>query len=146
MTDVYNSTSDVTGPATTTPAQVSASIAAVLTRLPASAVTRLIDALPVDLQAALAARIRQFDNGLGLTRRKPRRRVGRPAMMTFNEGANFAECLVIDITDEGCRIRVDDAYAVPRFFSLQVQGEAQRTSCGVRWRASTELGVKFVRE
>lgn len=121
-----------------------AAIAGALARLPASAVTRLIDALPADLQSALAARVRQFDNGLGQTRRRPRRKAGRSGLVVFNEGANFADCTVLDVTEDGCRLRVEDAYAVPRFFTLQIQGQPERWSCGVRWRSTSELGVKFI--
>lgn len=139
MTDVYNAAATPAAPAT-----VSSAIATVLTRLPASAVTRLIDALPADLQAALAVRVRQFDSGSGQTRRRPRRKSGRAGLVTFNDGANFSECTVIDVTEDGCRIRVEDAYALPRFFVLQIQGQPERWSCGVRWRSTSELGIKFI--
>ncbi len=143
MADVYNST--VKYPSSSAAAgSASEAIATVLAKLPASAVTRLIDALPAELQSALAVRVRQFDNGQGQTRRRPRRKTGRSGLVTFNDGANFTDCTVLDVTEDGCRLRVEDAYAVPRFFTLQVQGQPERWSCGVRWRSSSELGVKFI--
>jgi hypothetical protein len=142
MADLY--TSAINAPSSATAATAPSAIATVLARLPASAVTRLIDALPADLQQALAARVRQFDDGTGQTRRRPRRKAGRAGLVIFNDGANFTECTVLDVTEEGCRLRVEDAYALPRFFTLQVQGQPERWNCGVRWRSTTELGVKFI--
>jgi hypothetical protein len=64
--------------------------------------------------------------------------------MTVDGGFAARQCTVIDISEGGARLRVED----PQFVTPQFQLKFDRTSrgrpCKVAWKKGDVIGVKFV--
>ncbi len=78
-------------------------------------------------------------------RREPRRPLYRAARIQFGNGALPRECVVMDISDGGVRLRVD-GFEVPDEFVLLLSGHfvTQESKYEVVWRHNQELGAKFI--
>ena len=55
------------------------------------------------------------------------------------------ECIVLDVSRSGARLRVDDNLALPDEFDLLLSYQGERQRVRVRWRRQKELGVEFVK-
>jgi PilZ domain len=78
-------------------------------------------------------------------RREPRRPLYRVARIQFGAGAQPRECVVMDISDGGVRLHVDD-FDVPDEFVLHLSGQfiTQERKYEVVWRHNQEIGAKFI--
>ncbi len=76
-------------------------------------------------------------------RRTCRRRVLKPAQITFNGHSAVIDCTVRDISDGGARLMVESPVGIPDTFGLAVGGETAR-QCRVVWRKTSQIGVEFV--
>jgi hypothetical protein len=78
-------------------------------------------------------------------RREPRRPLYRAARIQLGDGALPRECVVMDISDSGVRLRVD-GFEVPDEFVLVLTGHrvTQESKYKVVWRLNQELGAKFI--
>jgi PilZ domain len=78
-------------------------------------------------------------------RREPRRPLYRAARIQRGNGALPYDCIVLDISDGGVRLRVE-GYEVPDEFVLLLSGHfiTQESQYKVVWRRKPELGAKFV--
>ena len=82
----------------------------------------------------------------GERRKHQRVSINRVARIQTDVGATAAshECTVIDISDRGARLFVNDD-GVPARFHLIISGDhAMRQECRVARRLGGELGVEFV--
>ena len=81
---------------------------------------------------------------LGKKSRPARRRTSQPAWMTVDGGFAARQRTVIDISEGGARLRVED----PQFDKPQFQLKFDRTSpgraCKVAWKKGDVIGIKFV--
>ncbi|WOH49492.1 PilZ domain-containing protein [Bradyrhizobium sp. sBnM-33] len=74
--------------------------------------------------------------------RKPRpsrRRTNQPAWMTVDGGFAARQCTVLDISEGGARLRLED----PQFVRPQFQLKFDR-ACKVAWRKGDVIEIKFV--
>lgn len=55
------------------------------------------------------------------------------------------ECIVLDVSRSGARLRVDDSLALPDEFDLLLSYQGERQRVRVRWRRQKEIGVEFVK-
>ena len=55
------------------------------------------------------------------------------------------ECIVLDVSRSGARLRVDDNLALPDELDLLLSYQGERQRVRVRWRRQKELGVEFVK-
>jgi hypothetical protein len=78
-------------------------------------------------------------------RREPRRPLYRVARIQLGNGALPRECVVMDISDGGVRLRVD-GFDVPDEFVLLLSGHliTQESKYKVVWRLDQEIGAKFM--
>jgi hypothetical protein len=78
-------------------------------------------------------------------RREPRRPLYRAARIQLGNGALPRECVVLDISDGGVRLRVD-GHEVPDEFVLLLSGHrvTQESKYKVVWRLNQEIGAKFI--
>lgn len=78
-------------------------------------------------------------------RREPRRPLFRAARIQLGNGTLPRDCIVLDISDGGVRLRVD-GYEVPDEFVLLLSGQfiTQESQYKVVWRRKPELGAKFM--
>jgi hypothetical protein len=76
-----------------------------------------------------------------------RRAIGYGAKIVATDGSWDRDCRVLDVSDSGAKLAVDQPRALPRdfFLALSTHGKAARR-CHVVWTADREIGVKFERQ
>ncbi|HYB08382.1 MAG TPA: hypothetical protein VEJ16_01780 [Alphaproteobacteria bacterium] len=75
-------------------------------------------------------------------RREKRERTLRHGKIIYSGNSCMMDCLVLDLTEGGARIKPADIMICPEEFVLKIQYSALR-NCEVVWRKNTELGVRF---
>ncbi len=76
---------------------------------------------------------------------EPPHTLGMPATMCFSEGMLPEDCVVMEFTGAGGRIKVEDSGAVPDDFTLLLSSNGGvRRQCKVAWRKAGEIGVNFI--
>lgn len=85
---------------------------------------------------------------MGLEQRKNTRRfVRQGARMVRADGSALGECLMVDVSATGARLKVDTPGTLPDDFTLLLSRDGQlRRNCSVAWRSETAIGVRFVRD
>jgi hypothetical protein len=54
------------------------------------------------------------------------------------------ECVVRDISLGGARIEIDETFALPNEFALEIPQRGAMLLCELRWRNGDKVGVKFL--
>ena len=77
-------------------------------------------------------------------RQSVRRHCHRAAKIRAEAGTRSRDCLIVDISDHGARVRVD-GFDVPEKFVLILSGAGavEERACEVVWRMGDEIGAKF---
>ena len=75
----------------------------------------------------------------GRKSRPARRRTNQPAWMTVDGGFAARQCTVIDISEGGARLRVEDPQ-----FQLKFDRTSPGRACKVAWKKGDVIGIKFV--
>jgi len=55
------------------------------------------------------------------------------------------ECIVLDVSRGGARLRITDSLVLPNEFDLLLSYEGERQRVRLRWRRQKEIGVEFVK-
>jgi hypothetical protein len=77
-------------------------------------------------------------------RRAPRKTVDRPAWISIGENLPLRSCRLIDISDCGAKLAIDDVDEVPADFSLWLSRRGNpRYSCRIVWNRLGVIGVEF---
>ena len=85
-----------------------------------------------------------FDKASKLERRtRDRRKLLGSGVISFAGGRSTMDCVVLDLSESGARIRPADAPTCPDEFLLDSK-EVGRVSCEVMWRRNDLIGVRFV--
>jgi PilZ domain len=81
----------------------------------------------------------------GQRRKSPRRTVHLTALIMAERGGPLlCQCTMIDVSEGGARLKLEDPAKIPEFFRLVLsRGARIHRSCQVRWRSETEIGVQF---
>ena len=77
-------------------------------------------------------------------RRQNRFRVLKGAIIAYNRLSSTIPCTVRDLSDIGCRIRLQGTYIVPDRFILLIELDGMEVPCAPIWRHGNEIGVQFV--
>jgi PilZ domain len=80
----------------------------------------------------------------GKKSRPARRRTNQPAWMTIDGGFAARQCTVIDISEGGARLRVEDPQFVKPQFQLKFDRTSPGRACKVAWKRGDVIGIKFV--
>ena len=80
----------------------------------------------------------------GRRHRPSRRRTNQPAWMTVDGSFATRQCTVLDISEGGARLKVEDAHFVKPHFHLRFERNSPGRLCRVAWRKGDVIGVKFV--
>ncbi|MFO1143315.1 MAG: PilZ domain-containing protein [Amaricoccus sp.] len=72
-----------------------------------------------------------------------RAHVLRRGKVVLRRGHSTIDCVVLDMSDGGVRIRVGEWQPLPPTFELRIENGAQR-DVEVRFRARDTLGVRFI--
>ena len=76
-------------------------------------------------------------------RRQQRDRVLRHARIIYSASSCTMDCIVMDLSENGARIKPSDMLLCPEEFTLRVPFGTSR-DCEVVWRRNTEVGVRFM--
>jgi hypothetical protein len=79
-------------------------------------------------------------------RKLPRRKVEQLVLMTADTGAIIGQCVMLDVSAGGARLKVDGGLTVPDEFTLflsKIDGRLKRR-CVIAWRNEKQIGVRFV--
>ena len=76
-------------------------------------------------------------------RQHPRAHVLRRARIVFRRGHSSLDCVVLDLSPAGARLKVDEWLALPDRFELRIENGPQREA-EVRFRAMEMTGVRFI--
>jgi len=80
----------------------------------------------------------------GRKTRPARRRTNQPAWITVDGGFATRQCTVIDISEGGARLRVEDPQFVKPQFQLKFERSSPGRACKVAWKKGDVIGIKFV--
>jgi PilZ domain len=79
-------------------------------------------------------------------KRATRKSVQQSAWIVLEGGFAARPCTVIDLSDSGAKIRVDDPSSVNSKLRLSFSRDGRKgRSCEVAWRRGNTLGLKFRR-
>ncbi|HMQ93582.1 MAG TPA: PilZ domain-containing protein [Amaricoccus sp.] len=78
-------------------------------------------------------------------RNSPRSRVLRRGQIVFRSGHTAIDCVLLDLSEEGAQLRLDNWLALPRRFELRIENGPSRQA-EVRYRAVERMGIRFVPE
>jgi hypothetical protein len=98
-------------------------------------------------QRPLAAFARREEFAMAIFGRKSRpsrRRTNQPAWMTIDGSFAARQCTVIDISEGGARLRVEDAQFVKPHFHLKFDRTSPGRACKVAWKKGDLIGIKFI--
>lgn len=73
-----------------------------------------------------------------------RKSVYRRAKFFLDHLNASVECIVLDVSRSGVRLRINDSLALPDEFDLLLSYEGERQRVRLRWRRQKEIGVEFV--
>lgn len=79
-------------------------------------------------------------------RKSVRRTIGYGAKIVAIDGSWEHDCRVVDVSDSGAKLMVQEKHDLPKDFilALSLDGKATR-QCHVMWTKDTEIGVVFER-
>lgn len=78
-------------------------------------------------------------------RREDRAEVSRRAWLDTGDGGPLVNCTLVDISESGAKIAIDEVDTVPETFTLWLSRYGYpRYSCRVVWRDCDAIGVRFV--
>jgi hypothetical protein len=64
--------------------------------------------------------------------------------MTVDSSFAARQCTVLDVSDGGACLRIDDQQFVKPQFQLKFDRRSPGRSCKVTWKKGNTIGVKFV--
>jgi len=76
-------------------------------------------------------------------RRAPREKMLGTGLMSWSSGNRSMQCVVLDWTGSGARIRPSDMLGCPDQFTL-ITNNCNRVPSQVRWHKKDIMGVRFV--
>jgi hypothetical protein len=77
-------------------------------------------------------------------RRSPRANVQFPAWLDIGNGSALRDCTVLDVSEDGARIRVTSPAELPREFYLVLSKKGTRRRSRLTWRSGGEVGVSYL--
>lgn len=84
---------------------------------------------------------------MALFGRKPRpvrRKVNQLAWMSIDDSFAARQCTVVDVSQEGARLRIEDPRFVRPKFKLHFERGSAGRPCKVAWRKNDMVGVEFI--
>jgi hypothetical protein len=74
----------------------------------------------------------------------PLKKVDRDAWMTIDGSFAARKCRVLDMSNLGAKIKVDDPQLIGPVFDLKFERTDQGRRCKVQWQKGSIIGVEFV--
>lgn len=98
-----------------------------------------IDGIPLRYSSVRRSR-RKMDRRGG--ERKTIHKRGRIFLDHLN---SFVECVVLDVSRSGARLRMNSTISLPEEFELMLSYQGERQRVQMRWRRQKEVGVEFIK-
>jgi hypothetical protein len=76
-------------------------------------------------------------------RKHPRQLTLKTAKIHFDLQGEERDCAIVDISEGGACVMVEDDAVVPDSFDLTLDRDGLTRSCKVVWRAANRLGLSF---
>ena len=77
-------------------------------------------------------------------RQEPRNTIHKRAWISVGEGLPLRDCTVIDISDSGAKLTLENIDEIPREFSLRLSRYGHSCySCRIVWSKLNTIGVRF---
>ena len=76
--------------------------------------------------------------------RPPRRRTNQPAWITVDGSFAARQCTVVDLSEDGACLRVEDRQFVKPQFQLKFDRRSAGRACKVAWQKGDLVGITFV--
>jgi hypothetical protein len=78
-------------------------------------------------------------------RKTPRRFVSQPALMIREDGSIIGQCMLLDISAGGARLKLAGDVSAPAEFTLLLSkfNSAMRRQCKIAWERENQIGVRF---
>jgi hypothetical protein len=77
-------------------------------------------------------------------RAAPRREVELPGRVVFADGSASLECLILDVSDGGVRVRTELSLVLPERVYIWRLDTADIFDCEVRWQLGNQAGLYIV--
>jgi len=72
-----------------------------------------------------------------------RQRTLEPGFIVAQGDIRGIGCTIRDISGDGARLRLENAYALPLHFTLITETDPVGYSCEIVWRKTDEVGIRF---
>jgi hypothetical protein len=86
-------------------------------------------------------------DGVGMPfcmRQEPRNTINRPAWISVGDGLPLRNCTLIDISDSGAKLALENIEEIPEKFSLWLSRHGHPCyACQVVWSRQDSIGVQF---
>lgn len=83
---------------------------------------------------------------MSLFGRKPRgtrRKTNQSAWMSVDGGFAARSCTILDISEKGARLKVDDPEFIKPRFQLKFERTSPGRTCKVAWKKGNIIGIEF---
>ena len=77
-------------------------------------------------------------------RKAARRKAGAQAFIRLEGGFAVRPCAVIDLSESGVKIAIDEAKSVPNIFTFLTSRNAVGRRATVKWRRGSQIGAEFL--
>jgi PilZ domain len=86
-----------------------------------------------------------LSEAIGERRASPRQRRLNGAKIIFNANSSVINCVVVDLSPEGARLRVASPVGIPDWVDLRIDQNGACFPSKVAWRSANHIGVTFLR-
>jgi hypothetical protein len=69
--------------------------------------------------------------------------MGCPAWIDIGDGSGLHDCTLVDISDHGARLVIEEAVTVPDNLSLLLYRDGEAFPCEIIWRCNCAIGIQF---
>lgn len=71
-------------------------------------------------------------------------RVLKSGKLIYNNSNSVVDCQIREISESGCRIRVENSMGIPEHPMLQILDGKTKRQCQVAWKKLEEIGLEFI--
>ncbi len=71
-------------------------------------------------------------------------RVLKSGKLIYNNSSSVVDCQIREISDSGCKIRVENSMGIPEHPVLQILDGKTKRQCQVAWKKLEEIGLEFI--
>ncbi len=71
-------------------------------------------------------------------------RVLKSGKLIYNNSNSVVDCQIREISENGCKIRVENSIGIPEHPMLQILDGKTKRQCQVAWKKLEEIGLEFI--